>query len=159
MAKEQPVIFTPGGDAPIGSRIRLLRQASGIRLSHLASQIDYDKGYLSHVERNQAVPSDELLDKVARQFHISANYLRTASIEELVGHSGGASSFSGIPLSVTLPALAIATPTKRRTLPERMERQIANAHLTEDEYEQLAEHLIIVARAMIAFIKAARRRG
>jgi len=153
VAKEKPVEITPERDLPIGSRIRLLRQAMGLHLSALAREVDYDRGYLSHVEQNQANPSNELVERIAQQLGLSADALR----RDPIGEEIKLRTLERVkPESVASPALSIKSPLKRRTLGQRIERAVTVAHLTEEEESIVCDHLVAITTTVIAMIKAAR---
>ncbi len=157
MAKERPVDLTVGDKLPLGSRIRLLRQARGVRLSTMAADLNYAKGYLSNVENNKVSPSDELVEKIADYLDISVDELRNAPIVQLMGRPSDQQSVPTAPFGLVQPALSVTMPVKRRTIGQRLERIIAMTHLSEEEQEIIEDYLVTLTSAALAFLKAARQ--
>jgi len=153
VSKERPVDLRAGDSLPIGSRIRLRRNARRIRLSTMARDIGYDRGYLSHVENDRAKPSDELLEKIAQYLDISVQDLKEAPISQLSpGHR-----VSGMPPGRGFVLTAPLLPPKPRTLAQRIQRLVAMAHLTKEEEAIVAEYLIETTQAALSFVKSTRR--
>jgi XRE family transcriptional regulator, fatty acid utilization regulator len=151
VAKEQAVDFTQGDALPLGSRVRLRRQARGVRLSEMAKALGYDRGYLSRVETGKATPSEELVEKIAGHLGTSAALLREGALEELVGASAPPLR-RGRGTVLSAPPLA----PRKRALSERIERLVAMAHLSPQEEEVVADRLVAVTGELLALIKAAR---
>jgi DNA modification methylase/DNA-binding XRE family transcriptional regulator len=59
-----------------GARLLELREQAGLTLRQLASALDVDHTYLSHIEGGRRVPSDDVLQKVATYFERDLDVLR-----------------------------------------------------------------------------------
>ncbi len=59
----------------IGERLKQLRQKSGLTQQQLAERIWVSKAAVSNYELYDRCPSPEILIKLARVFHVSADYL------------------------------------------------------------------------------------
>lgn len=158
MAKEKSVDLTVGDALPIGSRIRLRRQAQAVRLSRMARDLGYDKGYLSNVENNRASPSDEFLSKIVDYLDISVLALRKSPISIIAGHHPIGQEASSQPFGLVHPALPVPVfAPQKKTIGQRIERLIVMAHLSEEEQEILEEHLVRETSAEIGLLKRLRR--
>jgi transcriptional regulator with XRE-family HTH domain len=142
-----------GDTLPLGSRIRLKRHAQGVRLSTMASDLGYDKGYLSKVENNQATPSKELIEKIAHYLRISSQDLKHAPVEQLAPGNARQHSIRGPGFVLPAPPL----PQRKHRIGQRIERLIAMGHLSEEEKELLEERLITVTRELVALVRATRQ--
>lgn len=58
-----------------GSILRVLRTQAGLTQQQLASQIGVTKTVVSYYERHERTPSPEVLIKLTKVFHVSADYL------------------------------------------------------------------------------------
>lgn len=63
---------TPG---TLGEYIRQARVRSGIRLRELAAKLSITPSYLSDIENDRRVPSQEVLEGIARQLGLDVNEL------------------------------------------------------------------------------------
>lgn len=145
-----------GDELPLGSRIRLRRQAQSIRLSTMARDLGYDKGYLSHVENNRAIPSEDLLKKIAEYLGLTLQDLRQCAIVKLTRGTGSLHPGSVTDLGLTLPALSLRMTPRKRTIAQRIERLLSSAHLTDAENELVEESLVALTGEMLRLIKDAR---
>jgi transcriptional regulator with XRE-family HTH domain len=152
MAKARPLDLTVGEALPLGSRIRLRREARGIRLSTMADTLGYNRGYLSHVENNRAMPSAELVQKIADFLSVSVQELKEAPLDRLAPAAA-----SWRPRGPARPALPVQMPPKKRTIGQRIERLVASAHLAPEEEALVADHLVAVTSDALAFLTAVRR--
>ncbi len=59
----------------VGARLRSARVALGLTLSALATKLKVTKGYLSRVESGKAVPSQKMIDRMARALRTDAGPL------------------------------------------------------------------------------------
>src|SRR5687768_1273094 len=55
----------------LGSRLRLLRQSTGVSLRTLAEQTDFSASFLSLVENDKASPSVASIERIAAAFGLS----------------------------------------------------------------------------------------
>ena len=58
-----------------GSKLRELRQQSGLTQLQLAKQIGVTKSVISYYELNERAPSPDVLKKFASVFHVTSDYL------------------------------------------------------------------------------------
>ena len=72
--------------AGIGTKIRLLRQGSGLSLQQLAERSGVSAASIHKIERNAMVPSIAVLMKLARSLDRSVSYL----VDEEAAHSSSA---------------------------------------------------------------------
>ena len=72
--------------AGIGTKIRLLRQGSGLSLQQLAERSGVSAASIHKIERNAMVPSIAVLRKLARSLYRSVSYL----VDEEAAHSSSA---------------------------------------------------------------------
>jgi transcriptional regulator with XRE-family HTH domain len=149
MGRERVVEFQQDEELPLGSRIRLLRKARGMRVAEMARELGYDRGHLSNVELNRARPSDELLERIASLFHLTPAMLRTAPISHLERRLR--------PHARSLVPAAPPLPQKpRQQLGQRVDQLVVSAHLSDVEREILDERLVPLIRELIGLLKAAR---
>lgn len=148
MGREQPV--DPSlEELPLGSRIRLVRQARGLRLSAMAQAVGYHKGHLSRVETNKTPPSDELVAQIADFLSVSVHDLRDAPVQTLTQQQQRALSRG--------PGLAFAAPPmQRRSVGQRIERMLTSGHLTEDERHSVETALVAMTSQLITLTRALR---
>lgn len=66
--------FEPGSAAHVGADIRSLRKARGMTLAALAAALDRSIGWLSQVERGQAVPAITDLKTIGRLFKLPVSF-------------------------------------------------------------------------------------
>ncbi len=151
MGKELPVDLRQGDALPLGSRMRLRRRARGIRLSTMARDLSYDRGYLSKVENNVSKPSNEVVHKIADYLTIDIGDLRQGPITQL---TLGISPTVG---SLAHPSLQTTAGRKKRRVGERIERILTMANVSEAEEQLLAESLVAVTKQLVALTKAARQ--
>ena len=59
----------------IGSRIKILREQSGLNQKELASKLQIANSTMSQYESGQRIPSDDLKLKIAELFNVSTDYL------------------------------------------------------------------------------------
>lgn len=154
MAKERPVDLSVGDALPLGSRIRLRRQAQGVRLATMARDLNYDRGHLSKVENNESVPSDHLVGKIAEYLRSSVDDLTHGPVIALIRKDGDPEEDDQLG-TMGFPTLRIRLKPKERTLGQRVERVLAMAHLTPEEEEILAERLVKITGELVAVLKAA----
>jgi transcriptional regulator with XRE-family HTH domain len=158
MGKERPVVAT--GDAvAVGSRIRIRRQALGLRLATMARDLGYDRGYLSRVENGKARPSPDLLARIADYLELSIIELEQAPVQQLVASHLAGGPAAQAPTGLAYPALPPKLPPRKRGIGERVERLVAMAHLSPKEEDLIGEALLGWLREALALAKALRRIG
>lgn len=59
-----------------GDKIRNLRKRSGESIKSLAKDLEVNYTYLSHLENNKKVPSEEFIEKIAKKFNHDAEELK-----------------------------------------------------------------------------------
>lgn len=163
VAKEIAVDLSEGNDIPLGSRIRLRRQQQQVRLSTMARDIGYNRGYLSKVENNHVSPSDDLLGIIAQYLKTTVNDLAETPISDLVPERPQGKRVQrrrGFALGAPKRSEKEETDsyeTQQRMLGERIERLIKMAHLTEAEREMIEGRLVAVASELLKLVKDSRR--
>ena len=68
----------------IGSRIRLLREATGITQERFAWACEIDKGYFSHIEAGRNLPSVAVLATIAGK--LGVHLIDLVAVEASVNH-------------------------------------------------------------------------
>lgn len=63
-------------DNNFGNRLRDLRKKSGESIKSLAKDLDVNYTYLSQMENNKKIPSEELIDKIAKRFNHDSEELK-----------------------------------------------------------------------------------
>jgi len=58
-----------------GLLVRKLRYTQGIGIKKLASQLDVDYTYLSRIENDKVIPSEQVIDRIARYFRYNKDEL------------------------------------------------------------------------------------
>jgi len=85
----------------VGSRIKYIRDAQGLRQHQFAAQLDCKSDYISKIENGRLDPSFETLKKISNVFHRSIDYILTgrdytvngtAQYESFVGLNTGRES-------------------------------------------------------------------
>lgn len=154
MAKEAPIDLSLGDLLPTGSRIRLRRHVLGVRLSSLAREIGYDRGYLSQVENNKPggdSPSDELLEKLAQRLDIPKQVLIEGPLTQL---TNGSSPEQFATMTSTLKREGYQP--RPRSGVARINRIMAMGHLTPQEEAAVVEQLVSHASSLVDFVKSLR---
>ena len=59
-----------------GDKIRDLRKSYGESIKTLAKDLDVNYTYLSHLENNKKVPSEEFIEKIAKRFNHDPDELK-----------------------------------------------------------------------------------
>ncbi len=59
----------------LGDRVRRRRQVRHLRQCELAEAIGLSRSALCHIEKNQSLPSCEILLKLSRYLKVSSHYL------------------------------------------------------------------------------------
>ena len=59
----------------IGNELRGIRQNKNVQVKDVAKEIGVSSTYISEIERNNKVPSNELIEKMADTYHIDKQYL------------------------------------------------------------------------------------
>ncbi len=59
-----------------GDRIRNLRGKRGVSIKNLATTLEVNYTYLSKIENNRSIPSEEFIEKLARVFNCDAEELK-----------------------------------------------------------------------------------
>lgn len=55
----------------IGKELRRIRQSQGKTMQDIANESDVSSMYISEIERNMKVPSDELIDKLSNLYKVN----------------------------------------------------------------------------------------
>lgn len=58
-----------------GSLLRGLRYSQGIGIKKLAPSLDLDYTYLSRIENDKSIPSEEVIERISRYFNYSKDEL------------------------------------------------------------------------------------
>jgi len=58
-----------------GSLVRKLRYTQGIGIKKLASELDVDYTYVSRIENDKVIPSEQVIDRMARYFRYNKDEL------------------------------------------------------------------------------------
>lgn len=161
MAKEIPVDLSEGDNLPLGARIRLRRHHRQIRLTNMARDLGYNRGYLSKVENNVVIPSDDLVEKIADFLKISVDDLRLAPIRQLAPeakrkNTGRTSGFALAAPPMSADVQELGYERQNRSIGERLERLIKMAHLSEEEEKIVGERLVAVTGEILKLVKATR---
>ena len=67
-----------------GLKLKTLRKQAGLTQQQLAAQLGITKSVVSFYELQARSPSPEVLAKLARIFHVSADYLRDLDARETI---------------------------------------------------------------------------
>lgn len=59
-----------------GKTFRKLREDNGYSIKKLAGSLQVNYTYLSKIENNKSIPSDEFIDKIAEIFKVDADELK-----------------------------------------------------------------------------------
>jgi Helix-turn-helix. len=59
-----------------GKTFRKLREENGYSIKKLARSLQVNYTYLSKIENNRSIPSDEFIDKIAEVFNVDADKLK-----------------------------------------------------------------------------------
>jgi len=66
----QPIkIYSMANETRFGHRIRSLRKNKGESIKSLAKELEVNYTYLSQIENNKKVPSEEFIEKIAQLFN------------------------------------------------------------------------------------------
>jgi transcriptional regulator with XRE-family HTH domain len=76
--REKPPEHASTGELYIGSLIRKLRQEKGLQVEQAADLLGYNRASLSKIETNQAIPSEEKLQKMAALLEVPIEELKKA---------------------------------------------------------------------------------
>ena len=71
-----------------GRKLKELRTQSGMTQAHLAARVGVTKSVVSFYELQERTPSPDVLIKLARIFHVSADYLLGLDKAETIDVSG-----------------------------------------------------------------------
>ena len=71
-----------------GNRLKQLRKQAGLTQAQLAQQLGVTKSLISFYELQERIPSPEILIKLSKTFHVSADYLLGINASESLDVSG-----------------------------------------------------------------------
>jgi transcriptional regulator with XRE-family HTH domain len=63
-------------DRNFGDRVRGLREKQGLSIKNLAKTLEVNYTYLSKIENNKSIPSEELIEKLAHVFNCDPEELK-----------------------------------------------------------------------------------
>ncbi|MCP4131327.1 MAG: helix-turn-helix transcriptional regulator [bacterium] len=66
----------------LGDKIKQLRKGKGLSQEKLAQRLDTAKSVIWKYEKNEAVPSAEVVKRIALEFEVSADYLLFGETEK-----------------------------------------------------------------------------
>jgi len=151
--KENPIPAGSPETLPLGARMRLARQGSGLSLGEVAGELGYSKAHLSAVENRTVRPSRVLVAGYERVLAIADGQLLAAYDRE-VGGGMDKERPSRVPLAARTPAFAWDAQSRARSLDGELASVLAEAGLAAEEVDLVRQMLLEDARAKAAQVIA-----